>query len=339
MLWSFFALVSLLPLSALAGGFHESSLHRRHGGRSRIQARNNTGNARAFKLKDMYQGQAFLDEWDFFTDADPTHGLVNFQTRQNAIKKNLAFVQDDGTTVLAVDDVSTLPVGTPRDSIRISSKKTYTGGLFIADFFSMPHGCSVWPAYWSVGPNWPAGGEIDVLEGVNNQATNQYTLHTSEGCEISQAFAEKSVAVSNLLNPQCASSGSDNRGCAFLDTDTATFGHEFNIVAGGVFAHLWDNSGIKIWRFSRPNIPADIDAKNPDPSTWGPPAANFPNTSCDIASHFFDHALVLDTTLCGDFAGSAYGSSGCPGTCEQAVADPANFKLAKWRVNYIAVYQ
>lgn len=42
--------------------------------------------------------------------------------------------------------------------VRISSKRTYNHGLFIADFFAMPHGCSVWPAYWSVGPNWPSAG-------------------------------------------------------------------------------------------------------------------------------------------------------------------------------------
>lgn len=46
-------------------------------------------------------------------------------------------------------------------SVRISSKKLYNGGLFIADFWSTPHGCSTWPAWWSVGPNWPNGGEID----------------------------------------------------------------------------------------------------------------------------------------------------------------------------------
>lgn len=44
-------------------------------------------------------------------------------------------------------------------SVRITSKKTWSSGLFIADFAQVPHGCSVWPAYWSVGPNWPTGGK------------------------------------------------------------------------------------------------------------------------------------------------------------------------------------
>ena len=57
-----------------------------------------------------------LSDWDFYSEADPTHGSVNYQTRANAIKKNLAYVQDDGTTVLAVDDFTDVPVGGKRDS-------------------------------------------------------------------------------------------------------------------------------------------------------------------------------------------------------------------------------
>jgi len=286
----------------------------------------------------MYRGQSFLDEWDFFSAEDPTHGSVNFQTKENAIKKNLAYIQSDGTTILAVDDFSTLPVGARRDSVRISSKKTYNGGLFIADFWAMPHGCSVWPAYWSVGPDWPKAGEIDILEGVHEGPTNQYTLHTSEGCEIPEVSSERKSNATNLIHPICASSGNDNRGCAFLDTDTRTYGHFFNIGAGGVFAHLWDSTGIKVWRFPRGAIPADIDSKNPKPMTWGTPAAWFPSSHCDIAKHFFEHSLILDTTLCGDLGGPTYAGSGCPGTCEQAVANNINFKFAKWKINYIAVY-
>lgn len=191
----------------------------------------------------------------------------------------------------------------------------------------MPHGCSVWPAYWSVGPNWPAGGEIDILEGVHEQETNQYTLHTTSGCEIDAEFNEKSVSA-RIINDQCASSPQDNSGCAFLDRETQSYGKEFNLIAGGVYAHLWDNTGIKVWRFPRTAIPADITAKKPNPSTWGMPAAHFPSTSCDMAKHFYEHQLVLDTTICGDFGGPTYQSAGCPGTCAEAVAKPENYKCA-----------
>ena len=189
----------------------------------------------------------------------------------------------------------------------------------------MPTGCGVWPAWWSVGPNWPAGGEIDVIEGVNKDTTNQYTLHSAEGCTLDNSHPTTLLHTGKVLNTQCASSGANNDGCAFVDTDARSFGQSFNDIGGGVYAHLWDSTGIKAWHFPRTNIPADINAQNPDPSTWGPPAAFWSSSSCDIATHFFEHVLTFDTTLCGDWAGGAYSSSGCPGTCAQAVSDPSNF--------------
>jgi len=128
------------------------------------------------------------------------------------------------------------------------------------------------------------------------------------------------------MHTVCTSSSKDNRGCGFSDPDPKSYGHNFNILAGGVFAHLWDSTGIKVWRFTRDAIPSDIQLKQPNPSSWGTPVALFPSTLCDMASHFFEHSLVLDTTLCGDFAGPTYENSGCPGTCSQAIANSTNYK-------------
>lgn len=65
---------------------------------------------------DTHSGSTDCSDWDFFSEADPTHGSVNFQTKENAIQKKLAVVQTDGTTVLAVDDFSKVSVGGNRDS-------------------------------------------------------------------------------------------------------------------------------------------------------------------------------------------------------------------------------
>lgn len=54
-------------------------------------------------------------DWQFYTDGDPTHGLVNYQSREDAIRKNLAVVQD-GVTTLSADDTTKLNVGGMRDS-------------------------------------------------------------------------------------------------------------------------------------------------------------------------------------------------------------------------------
>jgi beta-glucanase (GH16 family) len=47
----------------------------------------------------------------------------------------------------------------------------------------MPQGCATWPAAWEVDEgDWPNEGEVDIVEGVNDQTPNQSTLHTSPGC-------------------------------------------------------------------------------------------------------------------------------------------------------------
>lgn len=289
--------------------------------------------AQVHNLVERFQGQDFFDKWDFFDQADPTHGSVTFLNKQDAQSTNLARVEGD-TFVMAVDNTTQLPVGKPRNSIRISSQATYSTGLIIADIAHAPHGCSVWPAWWTVGPDWPNGGEIDVMEGINDGPLNQYTLHTSQGCSIdtNQKMAGK------IGNANCAVGGGSNTGCGVQDTDPRSYGHGFNVAGGGVFAHNVDKSGISIWHFARSEVPQDIIDQKPDPSTWGEPVAFYAADSCDVASHFHDHVLTFDITLCGDWAGSAYSGSGCPGTCAEAVADPKNFDYAWWQVNSVAIY-
>ena len=59
---------------------------------------------------------------------------------------------------------------------------------------------------------------------------------------------------------------------------------------------------------ARDAIPADITSKQPDPASWGTPDAYFPNTQCDIMSHFLAQNLIFDITVCGDWAGAAGGA-------------------------------
>jgi hypothetical protein len=59
-------------------------------------------------------------------------------------------------------------------SVRLSINEQWGQGLIIADFVEMPHGCGVWPAFWTVGKNWPNDGEIDIIEGVNTQSNVRF---------------------------------------------------------------------------------------------------------------------------------------------------------------------
>jgi len=251
----------------------------------------------------------------------------------------LAYVDSaDNTLVLAVDSTSTVAAGGKRNSVRITSNNAYTGGLFILDAAAMPVGCGTWPSFWTNGPNWPLAGEIDIVEGINNQPNNQMTLHsgTSHACTIDTNVS----FTGHILNTNCYSTQSADAGCSITDTDTRSFGYGFNNAQGGVFAFLWDTSaGMSLWHFARADIPADITNRAPTPANWGTPAGAWSSATCDITDNFYDHSMIIDTTICGGWAGGAYGNSGCPGTCTDMVANTTNFANAKWVINYVAVYQ
>ncbi|KAJ3743603.1 putative glycoside hydrolase family 16 protein [Lentinula detonsa] len=315
-----FALLLSLPLLTSAAPLRER--------RSKMLNRRTT-----YTLSDTYAGDSFFDEWDFFTDPDPTQGNVDYQSKESATSMGLARVEN-GVAIIAVDSNSSLPLGTNRASVRISTQKTYNGGLFIYDVPFMPVGCGTWPAIWSTSTaTWPDDGEIDMIEGVHESTQNQITMHTNAGCSLATGQA----ITGTVSGTTCESSDSNNNGCATMDTTTNSWGPAFNTAGGGVFAKLWDDTGIKIWHFSRDNIPADITSQNPDPSTWGNPVSFLPSgDSCSVADHFKDHSLIINITLCGQWAGATFS---CGGTCQSAVMDPSNFVDAQWKINSIMVYQ
>ena len=209
--------------------------------------------------------------------------------------------------------------------------------LFIADIAHMPGSdCGVWPAFWTFGPNWPASGEIDIIEGVNAQTTDSITLHTSSGCTMQSTG---SLSSSVLSTGDCSS----DTGCGFSTTNTQGYGAGFNAVGGGVYAMEWSSTGIDVYFFPRTSIPSDITAGSPDPSSWGTPVAGFGGSGCDIESHFMNHNIIFDTTFCGQWAGQVWNSGSCASlasTCEEYVSqNPSAFSDAYWVVNSVKVYE
>jgi hypothetical protein len=53
-------------------------------------------------------------DWNFFSGPDPTHGNVAYQTRENS--EDLAYVDEDCTVVLRVDNEGSVPAGGQRRS-------------------------------------------------------------------------------------------------------------------------------------------------------------------------------------------------------------------------------
>ncbi|KAH9221191.1 concanavalin A-like lectin/glucanase domain-containing protein [Leptodontidium sp. 2 PMI_412] len=121
-----------------------------------------------YALDIEYSGSTFFDGFDFFTGPDPTNGFVSYQSNTSSLSKSLISTSNnivhmgvDHTTVLHADGRDG-----GRPSVRISSKKRFAHGLFLANVRHMPGNvCGVWPAYWMFGPYWPNSGEIDIIEG------------------------------------------------------------------------------------------------------------------------------------------------------------------------------
>lgn len=72
--------------------------------------------------------------------------VVTYVDNATAFKDGLAFWTSDGIPGIQVDHWSDTAVGANRNSVRITTKSLFEGGLFIIDLALMPWGCGVWPA-------------------------------------------------------------------------------------------------------------------------------------------------------------------------------------------------
>ncbi|CAO2656724.1 Nn.00g055270.m01.CDS01 [Neocucurbitaria sp. VM-36] len=292
-----------------------------------------------YVLEDDYMTD-FYGGFDFFTGADPTEGFVQYVDEATARQTNLINTSSTAAVQWGVDFQNETPDGRP--SIRIESKKKYNSGLIVLDVAHMPFGCGTWPAFWTVGPNWPENGEIDILEGVNEMTNNGMTLHTGPGCEIGEDTAQFSGEVST---PNCDVAADDqekNVGCSIKHPSKQSYGAGLNQIGGGVYATQWTADAISVFFFPRDSIPADVLGDNPDPTSWGLPAAKFTG-GCDIEKTFKEQTIVFDTTFCGQWAGNIWESGSCAkkaATCDEFVRDnPEAFAEAYWAVNSLKVYQ
>jgi len=333
-----------------------------------------TARAASYGLVDTFDASNFFDEFDFFTEPDPTHGFVQYVDGDTANREGLAGFASGGV-YLGVDYNRTTTTG--RASVRVTSKKAYTRGLFVADIAHMPAGtagsnsCGLWPAFWMFGPDWPSSGEIDIIEGVNSQAANSVSLHTGPGCTVSNVG---SAAGTRLVTADCQNDEGCTQDTTSAPESNSNYGTGFNAAGGGVYAAEWTDAAIKVWFFPQGSPTASQlssfsadggggggEGKNntsPDPSAFGTPLAVFANSnnndgddnidsdtnSCAFDTHFADHRLVFDTTFCGDWAGRVWHSDAACASlapaCEDYVgAHPEAFSEAYWLVRGIRVYQ
>ncbi|KAJ5195580.1 uncharacterized protein N7498_009018 [Penicillium cinerascens] len=294
-----------------------------------------------YKLVEKWEGRNFLDFFNFHVGSDPTNGFVNYLDQDSAEDAGLIKFTDSGSLYLGVDHKNKVASGARgRDSVRIGSKKYYEQSLIVADIAHMPgSACGTWPAFWSVGQNWPADGEIDIIEGVNLQDHNEIVMHTGGTCSI------KDEGMSGFVNATGCGEDLGTVGCV-IEGQKGSYGTSFNKQGGGVYAMEWTEQYLKIWFFPRDYIPPSITNGDPDVSKFGTPMA-LVEEGCDVANSFKAQSFIFDTTFCGDWAGGVFGKSGCPmsssdpfQSCHNFVANnPSAFEQSYWEINSVKIYQ
>ncbi|KAK4250711.1 glycoside hydrolase [Corynascus novoguineensis] len=302
-----------------------------------------------YTLIDTYSGTTFFDKFDYFHTWDPAGGFVHYVDPDYAAQYNLTYATAS-TALIRVDTTvgpdSDPDASTGRFSVRLESKTQYGPGLFLFDVKHTPYGCGTWPALWLTDPNnWPAHGEIDLMEAVNEATTgNLVALHTTAGCTMADVRRDMAGAAGQA---DCHNATNSNAGCN-VRGQPATYGPDFNTRGGGVVALEWRTEGIRVWVFPRgadtgvTTLPVQGDDEGaPDPSVWGPPLADFPATSCDISSHFRNQSIVVNIDLCGYLTEAVWESSGCSTSkCTDFVANnPSAFKNAYWEFGAFQVYK
>lgn len=300
-----------------------------------------------YKVKEHQKGEGFFSFYDFYEGPDipGSGGFNDYVSMDTARDIGILNVTSDGSVYMG--SVST---GSEkkyrRQAIRLEGKTRFDRGLFVIDLDHMPAGCGVWPAFWlSDDEDWPNGGEIDIVEGINYQSRIKTALHTSDQCSMYNqvpsyaysGFWEKSTGLydrftgiqdnESVVNSDNCFAGAPhqwpNQGCVLVSDEDDTLGVPLNKKGGGVVALEWDpeNGYIRSWAFTPHNtVPQNLaqaiatageDEKNrvePNTEEWGLPFSYFAigeGTNCD-SNHFKQQRLIINLAFCGSVAGNRF---------------------------------
>ncbi|KZV60019.1 glycoside hydrolase family 16 protein [Peniophora sp. CONT] len=300
--------------------------------------------ANQYSQTDSFQGNDFLNTNNFqFITKDEAGGYVNYVNKATAQSEGLVSVS--GSSFKMGVDYKKTPSASAvgRDSVRLQSIKQWEYHVSIYNVAHMPQGCGTWPALWEVGDSWETDGEIDILEGVNTQEANYVTLHV--GSQTASCTIPDTIDQTGWVEDTDCDHKTSDSGCSVGLTEANNYGVDFNSNGGGFYAMEQNPNFVKVWFWPRSasNIPADVKngVSTINTDNWGTPSAYFPNTHCDIASHFHARNILMNIDLCGDWASGEFEADGCgTGTCNDYVRNnPSAFQNAYFDINWVKVFQ
>lgn len=288
-----------------------------------------------------YYGDVFSTPWL----ADPTGGTQKYDQGCAMIDQLLVDNEKGGFRLRAQigtgppnSDAYQQSISTLREqgemlspmTLRLQGKHVFNGGLFVISVNSMPYGAGLWPAFWltvvpkfewlehpnadmpnGIRTTWPLGGEIDIIEYVNANATkngvptpskNNVNVHGPPGCTADIKEGER------LQTTNC-NADSGFQGCPAAMASETVGGRDF---VGGVFACEWEyNAYVKCWYFRPDDVvagEADMTYDQWFNSTDSISTADFPSTpdtwhdlskGCD--DKLYDMTLIINTVVCGQW--------------------------------------
>lgn len=315
------------------------------------------GSSSNYTLVTNAHGDSFFDKFTFYSGKDPTGGCGEYVSKSKAKDAGLISVNSKGYAVMKVEEGSGI---SSRKTVRISTEDTYTEGLFIIDAEHIPVGCSLWPAAWLLSSNpkpaWPSGGEIDIVEGVNEMTDNMFSLHTASGCTAPKSAVSEILgdfAMSDQTEARnCDADATDDQGCGVTSSTDGIYGSSANKKNGGVWAFLWTSSELKMYFWSRDDIPDDISNSKPDPSSWSvKPQASWGGSTCEPDSYLWNLNLVINTALCGTWPEGVWSTDNSGGqktscksktgksSCDAYLKDDPDLSEAYWEIRKVQIYQ
>ncbi|MCB0298613.1 MAG: hypothetical protein KDE52_01075 [Calditrichaeota bacterium] len=200
--------------------------------------------------------------------------------------------------------------------------------------------------------DWPAAGELDIIETINGENIIHNTLHTCP--QMCDARWNDDPEISNCAN---AKNGDPNAGCS---------GKPYKVDAvEGTFACIWEQQTIRFYYWT----PAEDVRKsggplseNPQPEQWN--GENLKNTvylletdaTCDNEAHqewqcnscsesntcsFVNMKMIFNITLCGKWAGAKFDESDTPvKNCQSYISGEGreNIHNEFIKIEYVGVF-
>jgi len=272
---------------------------------------------KSYRLDWRAMGKTFFDDWAFL-ESDYNNGAVHYLPRAEALEDRVVEAHDTHA-ILRTGGRS--PRMFKRKSAKIRSNRAWTYFLMAIKFSHTPWGCGLWPAFWTHAPGypWPEGGEMDLLEYVND-LPSQTSFHTGasnrcrmDGGVVNIPFCQPMPDL-NGMNYDCTTKYPLQLGCAPNKLPLWSpweWAHH-----PGVLAVQWTERFVKVFFIPENEIPADLEHDDPQPDAWDrflvswyPFAQSnerWPGSCPNPASVMKPQQLVLNINFCGDWAGKVW---------------------------------